>query len=355
MNKNKKSFAARATNIINRYKRAKFDKTEREELDAALAALAQEQEAYKQANGIGEYSPENIQARQMEQMEGMQELPKFDGESGTSFLTNSTSFGAMPTNMDVFNSLYNKPMMNAPVLQNNYTSMMTGNPMLNSASFGINPALKTTATQSPAKTAGVSPQSALGATQGILPSLLGGAASMVGNMIMSAGTKPIELKSSYTPEQISLARQRERLSREAGAAQNVAMRGLRESGNRGVYLAGAGNIATGVSRGLSDSLTQSYMSEEMANLEQRNKAQDYQKQVDMANWQARQQAANDKRAYQSAAISTIPSVMTDINRIQGQNALLESLGSQNYMIAPSANKAWKDKLLGRTLYGTVRK
>ena len=75
----------------------------------------------------------------------------------------------------------------------------------------------------------------------------------------------------------------------------------------------------------------------------------------MANWQARQQAANDKRAYQSAAISTIPSVMTDINRIQGQNALLESLGSQNYMIAPSANKAWKDKLLGRTLYGTVRK
>ena len=282
---NKKSFASRAKDIINRYKRAKFDKTEREELDAALAALAQEQEAYKQANGIGEYSPENIQARQMQQMEGMQQLPKFDGESGTSIF----------------------------------------------------------------------PETTLGSTQGILPSLLGGAASMVGNMIMSAGTKPIELKSSYTPEQISLARQRERLSRESGTARNVVMRGLRESGNRGAYLSGVGTAITGINKGLSDSLTQSYMSEEMANLEQRNKAQDYQKQVDMANWQARQQAVNDKRAYQSATISTIPSVMTDINRIQGQNALLESLGSQNYMIAPSTNKAWKDKLLGRTLYGTVRK
>ena len=305
MNNNKKSFAARAKSLVKKYSRSKFDNTEREELDAALAALAQEQEAYKQANGIGEYSPENIQAQQMEQMEGMQQFP---WGGNLSQAVNPNAF--------------------APIgIPKNYGIPVTGN----------------------------APQTTLGYTQGMLPSLLGGAASMVGNMIMSAGTKPIELKSSYTPEQISLARQRERLSREARTAQNVAMRGLRESGNRGAYLGGVGNIATGVNRGLSDSLTQSYMSEEIANLEQRNKAQDYQKQIDMANWQARQQAVNDKRAYQSAAISTIPSVMTDINRIQSQNALLESLGSQNYMIAPSTNKAWKDKLLGRTLYGTVRK
>ena len=66
MNKNKQSFASRARKLINRYKRASYDKVEKEELDAALAALAQEQEAYKQANGIGEYSPENIQAQQMQ-------------------------------------------------------------------------------------------------------------------------------------------------------------------------------------------------------------------------------------------------------------------------------------------------
>ena len=332
---NKKSFAQRAKEITNRYKRAKFDKTEREELDAALAALAQEQEAYKQANGIGEYSPENIQAQQMEQMEGMQQFP-WGGNLSQAVNPNAFAPINIPKNYGI------SVMGNTRIDLSKAVDPNAFSPIGIPKNYGI-------------PVTGNAPQTTLGSTQGMLPSLIGGAASMVGNMIMSAGTKPMELKSSYAPEQISLARQRERLSREAGTAQNVTMRGLRESGSRGSYLSNVGTAIAGINSNLSDDLTQSYMNEEMTNLEQRNRAQDYRKNIDMANWQARQQAVNDKRAYQSAAISTIPSAMTDINRIQGQNALLESLGSQNYMIAPSTNKAWKDKLLGRTLYGTVRK
>lgn len=353
MKTNKKSFAARAKDIINRYKRAKFDKTEREELDAALAALAQEQEAYKQANGIGEYSPENMQAQQMQAQEmqaqqGMQQMgyggmPKYDGISGTSML---------PSSIEAFNSMYTIP---------NYmgaTPQLNASPTLFSSTF--NPAERALANYTaPASAApaitGKSPLTAMSRAQGVLPSIIGGIASGVGNLALSAMTKPVEMQASYTPEQISLARQRERLSREANTAQNIATRGLRGTGSRGAYLAGAGTTAATINRGLSDALGQSFLTEEQINMEQRGKSQDYRNQVKAMNWQARQQANQDKQAYRSAAISTIPSVMTDINRIQSQNALLESLGSQNYAMQPSTGNRVKDILLGRTLYGTLRK
>ena len=338
MKTNKKSFAARAKDIINRYKRAKFDKTEREELDAALAALAQEQEAYKQANGIGEYSPENMQAQQMQAQE-------MQAQRGVQQFNDGGDINDKPGWADD-SAVYASSVGMLP--------MATEDPIVDIDLSQYANHFNTSTGTAPA-VIGKSPLTAMGRAQGVLPSIIGGIASGVGNLALSAMTKPVEMQASYTPEQISLARQRERLSREANTAQNIATRGLRGTGSRGAYLAGAGTTSATINRGLSDALGQSFLTEEQINMEQRNKAQDYRNQVRAMNWQAKTQANQDKQAYRSAAISTIPSVMTDINRIQSQNALLESLGSQNYAMQPSTGNKVKDILLGRTLYGTLRK
>lgn len=329
MNKNKQTFAARAKQIIKKYKRASFDAAEKKELDDALAALAQEQEAYKQANGIGEYSPENMQAEQ-----GVQQFPDGGYINGKPGWTDESALYSSSTGM--LPMAAEEPIVDIDLSQ--YANQFAAS----------------TTPAAPAIT-GKSPLTAMGSTSGVLPSIIGGIASGVGNLVLSGMSKPVEMKATYTPEQISLARQRERLGREAGTATNIATRGLRGTGNRGAYLAGAGTAVAGVNKNLSDALGQSYLTEEQMNLEQRNKAQDYRNQVKAMNWQARQQAQQDKQAYRSAAISTIPAVMTDINRIQSQNALLESLGSQNYAMQPSTGNRVRDILLGRTLYGTLRK
>ena len=70
MKKNtKKSFSARAQDLVKRYSRASFDKNERDELDAALQKLSEEQEQYKQVNKIGEYSDEAMAQKAMQQQE----------------------------------------------------------------------------------------------------------------------------------------------------------------------------------------------------------------------------------------------------------------------------------------------
>lgn len=49
---NNKTFAQRAKYLIKKYKGASYDPIQRKELEAELAKLAEEQEAYKQANGL---------------------------------------------------------------------------------------------------------------------------------------------------------------------------------------------------------------------------------------------------------------------------------------------------------------
>jgi len=65
--KKDKTFAERAKKIIKKYPRAEWDNIEKEQLDRELAELAQEQEEYKRANKIGEYSDEAQQEQQMQQ------------------------------------------------------------------------------------------------------------------------------------------------------------------------------------------------------------------------------------------------------------------------------------------------
>lgn len=350
MNKNKKSFAQRARQLVATYKRAKFDPIEKQELDAALAALAQEQEAYKQANGIGEYSPGNIQAQQME---GVQQ---FDGVSGTSIMgVNNNN----PLSNALLNQLYTSDLLpSAQPLNDFRTSALTGRPMMSNTGLATAPVLSGNTSSAPVAAGDTTPanppQTVMGSTQGILAPILSGVASGVGNLILSKTAKPQPLKSSYAPESISLARQRTALQRQANEAATIGRRGLGAAGNRGAYLAGASAVESGINKNLADAMTQSYLTEEQQNLALRQQERAYNKQVEQTNWQQALQADQDRRAYQSAALATIPAVGTDISRMQAQNALLESLGSQNYLMAPSTGSRVRDILLGRKLYGTVR-
>ena len=348
MNKNKKSFARRAKQIVAKYKRAKFDPVEKQELDAALAALAQEQEAYKQANGIGEYSQEQ-QSTEIP----VNELPQYAYGTKDILGVNNN-----PLSNALLNQLYTSDLL-PPVLPLNdfRTSALTGRPMMSNTGLTSAPVLSgnTSSTTAAGNTTPANPpQTVMGSTQGVLAPILSGVASGVGNLILSKTAKPQPLKSSYAPESISLAKQRTALQRQANEAATIGRRGLGAAGNRGAYLAGASAVESGINKNLADAMTQSYLTEEQQNLALRQQERAYNKQVEQMNWQQALQADQDKRAYQSAALATIPAVGTDISRIQAQNALLESLGSQNYLIAPSTGSRVRDILLGRKLYGTVR-
>lgn len=424
---NKKTYASRANALIKKYSRASFDKTERDELESALAALAQEQEAYKRANGIGEYSPENIQAQQMQQQAGQagqQVIPsgqvqQFDGISGTSMLSGKDVFDYNDYNV-ILNNLYKPAVVdNANMIGSTWEStkirgkssgipisstyhplfgsgnnsssasqatsitpddkhMIDGNivdfyarakdpdPILGNGKFGmyrsndfslplnsealLPPTKINTNPIAPIET----PESVIGQTQGILPSVLAGGVGMLGNIGMALATKPMKYNRSYGAAQISLAKERERLSRAMNTERSIAINNLKTSGNRGAYMAGVGAVSSGVGQGTASGMSDSYTREAMTNLQQQERANELNRQVDLMNYQAKVQADQDRKAYIANAINAGIGAGTDINKILGQNSLIESLGSTNYMVSPSATSAARDLWRGRVIKGKVR-
>jgi len=69
-----KTFGARAQAIKNKYKRAEFDPIERRDMERELDALIDEQEEFKQVNGIGEYNPQD------NDVEGQEQYPDSEGD-----------------------------------------------------------------------------------------------------------------------------------------------------------------------------------------------------------------------------------------------------------------------------------
>lgn len=315
MNNNKKSFATRAKELVGKYKRAKFDKVEKAELEAALAQLAQEQEAYKQANGMsGEHAGQN--AEQEGQM-----IPQYD--DGGPML----SYLQQPEIQSLAFKNINSP-----------DALKIGQDLTAKINSGV---------QKDVSSPFNAPEYGLANTQGILSSLAGGIGSVAGNLIMANRAKPTLLQANYTPEQISLADERARLARQAGTERNIAIQNLRTTGNRGAYLSGVGSVATGLNKNMADAMAQSYTKEQMVNMEQRAKAQDLNNQIRIANAQQQAQTDQDKMAYISSAIGAIPSTISDINNITSQNQMMELLGSKDYAILPADQK----KRIGNALFG----
>ena len=403
MNKKKNyiSFAEQSRRLIKKYSRASFDHSEKAELDEALAALAQEQEAYKQANQIGEYSPEAIaqkqaeqQAMQLQQMEQMQsqspqgipqgdpqmmqqqqgqpqgmipsemamggQLPWFDGLSGTSILpTPKVGFNVTGAST---NSIGDKEgafmrMNNGKLITGGVRAGTTNGLNVN---YGVQPQQ------------GQSPETTIGQTQGYLPTMIGGAASLLGNVGMALSAKPgqipdaVKYSANYAAPEISLAKERERLARNATEARNVAQYNARGAGSRGAYLGATGVANAGINQQLSDSLSSSYFKEGMTNLDQQNKAMQENNRIRLMNQEAanqqrmmqfaeNQRAKDEQRQYIASAIGNIGNIVGDFNKIGMNNANIESLGSKDYNVVGATGNKTKNWMLGRTIKGKVRK
>ena len=406
MKKNsKKTFSQRAQDLVKKYSRSNFDKVEKQELDAALQKLQEEQELYKQVNKIGEYSDEAMAQKAMQQQEMMAQqgqmqpdsqvgqMPQFDGISGTSFMDINDEYNfanntlvngaevplaryAYPNKVKYTDSNYAFADINSNdgITSNTIYNSNNYNSSYNSKLPTVLNALSPTGAAgdkfikkqgelgnkiagefayagtyaNPIKQSTTNQDQQIGQTQSILPSVIAGGIGMLGNIALGAGVKEYKLNQSYGADQISLAKERERLAREATAARNIGMRNLRGAGSRGAYLAGAGNVSAGVNQQLGDALSKSYFNEETTNLAQREKAAALNRQVEMMNYQAKINADNERKGYYAAAAGIPAQTMADIGKINYQNSALLSSGTDNY-IAGTNGKAnpWKSQQIYR--------
>ena len=163
--KDKQTFASRAKALIKQYNRADFDPTEKAELDQKLSELSQEQEAYREANGINN----DQKFQDGGPLQKMQPIP---------FLG------------------FDTPVENLP----DYTALAESSLPQAQGDGGQQNNL------SPYSTS-------------IIPSLVSGGASVLGNLLLAdkAGRDVPQLRAqTLTPERISLGREREAAKRFKG-------------------------------------------------------------------------------------------------------------------------------------------
>lgn len=380
------SFAAESKRLIKLYSRASWDVNEKRELDAALQKLSQEQEQYKMDNQIGEYSPEAMQQKAMQQQQIMAQqsqgqLPQGQpmqpqmqpdsqvgqmmGQPQQQFAKGGTfgdNFMYMNTNqMNQFgqnsysnpnyytqDNTYQQP--NSVVLNAMSPTGSAGSQYIQNQNNAGNYVAGTNAYNqqynNPQQVQGQDQQ--IGQTQSILPSVIAGGIGMIGNGLLAASVKDNQFTQSYGANEISLAKERERLSREATTARNIGMRNLTGAGSRGAYLAGAGDVSAGVNQQLGDALSQSYFKEGITNMQQRQRADELNKQVAMMNYRAKINAQNERRGYLGAAAQIPSQTMRDIGRINYQNSALLSSGTDNYIAGTNGKSdMWKSQQIYR--------
>jgi len=299
-NKNKPTFASRARAITKKFPRADFDKIEKEQLDKELAALAQEQEQYRQDNGM-------VDDNRQEYANGSYLVPK-----------------GLDTNFNI----------DTTQLAQNYQPQQSID--ITSTNRGMLP------------TEGLSNYST-----SIIPSIASGAITAGANLLLAnRATKDVpEMElGRVSPEEISLARERAGVKRQSDLASRIARaNAAKGSRTRGEYLSNAAAQSAAMNRGTSEALSQLYSQEARMNAQERARASQTNAQMQAreaaANMQAQQRAKANKDAYTSAAIQAIPQTMQNIAGIRQQDALINSLG-QDYSMAqyqdPSLN--WFQKL-----------
>src|SRR6056297_3924868 len=167
---NKPTFAERAKQIIKSYKRSDFDKIEKDQLDRELAALAQEQEQYRQNNGIDQ-----------EQSQQPQIAPNQQQFANGSFL-------------DYLNADYEEPNVAVEPWMTDPSAFQSPQVDMTSTNRGNLP------------TAGLSNYST-----SIIPSIASGAITAGSNLLMANRAMddiPQLQLGRLSPEEISLARER---------------------------------------------------------------------------------------------------------------------------------------------------
>lgn len=295
-----KTFAQRALDIQKKYKRAKFDPTEKAEMEAALDALIDEQEAYKASKGYGAETP------------GVQ---KFDG-TGPSRIVTEDDYLAM-SGLNPITSLPAK--LKSPVLDT-----------------------KTLAKPFVGKTKGDTPS--------MLPTAIGAGVGVLGNLFLANQAKklynPVDA-SPISASTINLEPQANSLRSDASLSKRVNLLNARNSGaSAGEMLANVAASNAGVDRGLGDSLTKLYLGQEQFNASANNEASMFNSQnklrAGMFNSQSKSNATAESLDYLAGAAQTIPAAMREVQLMKADEKnkrLLENyyktIGGNHYQMLNS--------------------
>jgi len=251
----KKTFAQRAKAIIKKYKRADFDEIEKGERDAELDALAQEQEAVRQASGIAQ------QEQQFANGGMMNSYPDGGFIAGQAY----DVFGNV---IDAQNQLASATGQPQPT-QYGPAGASPAIPQPQS----INQPIANQAPQLPTTLQGVQPGAPIGAEQ---DTPYRGNVSPVGLISSVAGnlpglfTKAKDVKlGRLTPEKVDLTKERQGIEQRANVSAAIARRNARTAGSAGQYLSNVGAVETSLQRETGQQLGRSFQAEETANARER--------------------------------------------------------------------------------------
>lgn len=330
--KNKKTFAQRAKEIQNKYKRVEFDPIEKADMEAELESLMTEQEQVRESMGLNQQEQPQMPQQQFA-VGGPLGLGTLSPEMLAQFQANTP----MGTDLDasVQSNVPQTPTELSPMKTLSSQEISGLNQDADKAqSFGFN-------LRKGVQGLGDNPN---------LPYALSGASNIASNLLLASLAK--KNKASYSPtlgipEKINLEPQAEQLRKDATVAKNVAMRNARNLGtNASATLANMGAIGADIDRGLGANLTNLYMGQESANVGAANQFNmanlDASNRAGMFNEQSKLQSNADRLGYLSGALGTLPSVMKDIRMDKADKEMrgimdryYQSVGGKNYAVPGS--------------------
>lgn len=332
----KKTFAQRANALKKKYKRADYDKEEKEELVEELRKLRAEQEAFRADNGFGE--------EEEEESEGQEEteVDEYDG-TGKSYLYPQFSSG-LP------GAQYNQAMLDrlapnkfqAAAAPKWNTTIKAGQPFSAVPNTGATPMFDSL------KSSGLS--SAISTGVSLLGNIIG--ASEANKRAKEPGAKLPRMAA----EQISLEPEREALRRSYGTATNVALANSRNmSSPANAYANQVAGIST-LTDSLGTGMSQSYMNEANTNAQMRQQAGEANAMIGsreaMYNSQRRDALLGQGDAYRDAAFQAIPQGLQDYRAQRSQDQWMSTMGKDYglYQQTMSPNATFWQKLMEQ-LYG----
>lgn len=316
MKKEGKTFAQRAKELEKKYKRAKYDEIEKNELISELRKLRDEQESFRVDNDLDD------KEEQEQYLHGGIKIPPF-------YTLQSYS----PT----FDNIGKNPSQTG----------INWNTSLNNSNFQNISNSVSTSQFAPIST---SP----------LPFAISTGVNLLGNLTGMIGAKDRMKKAQVglpkmSAEQISLEPQREEMRRQAGTATNIALRAGRDVGSPGQayanQIAGVGSIMDSLGTGMQSS----YMNEAVQNAQMRQSANQANMESTakerLYNAGVRDKYMGEANAYRDAAFSAIPQGLQDYRAQKSQDTLLSTLGKDYGLYERlNPNASFKEKLI-RNLFG----
>lgn len=291
-NKNKLTFSQRALAIEKKYPRASFDSIEKRDLEAEMERLIDEQEAYKEANGLNE----------------QEELQFADGGV-----------------LDYLTKIEPDYLLNTPnTLDTSLETNKLSNKILSNDLSNITDSTSNSDTP--------------------WASIISAGANIGGNLLSAALNKkqPTINNVAYTPEKLNLYSSKEEARREADVAKNTLLRNLRVAGTPGQYLSNVGAGVADTQRALGKTLTDIGTKEQTYNAGVTNQARQFnaanQFKANLINAAAQKQFGDEQLGFYQGAINTIPQYIKDVNMQKADQAnvdvyqkLLDYLG-RNYKL-----------------------